>query len=274
MSSLNIDTATAHTAKAIAVFDIDGVIRDVSGSYRRAVADTVEHFTAAAYRPTAEDIDQLKSEGCWNNDWQASQELIYRYFETQGQTRSQLALSYDELVDFFQRRYRGADLENPDQWDGYISQEAILAEQVYFAQLSHDQVAWGFFSGATQGSASYILERRIGLRQPVLVAMEDAPGKPDPTGLLKTVTLIEQQGILPGLPVVYAGDTVADMQTVQAAQAQKGDRRWLAVGILPPHVQHAADYAATYRQKLQAAGAAIVLENITQLTARLIHQLI
>ncbi len=60
--------------KAIAVFDIDGVVRDVSGSYRRAIADTVEHFTAEAYRPTQADIDLLKSEGIWNNDWEASQE--------------------------------------------------------------------------------------------------------------------------------------------------------------------------------------------------------
>jgi HAD superfamily phosphatase len=61
------------------VFDIDGVIRDVAGSYRRALADTVEHFTAGNYRPTPEDIDLLKSEGIWNNDWEASQELIQRY---------------------------------------------------------------------------------------------------------------------------------------------------------------------------------------------------
>jgi HAD superfamily phosphatase len=34
---------------SIFVFDIDGVIRDVSGSYRRALADTVEYFTNADY---------------------------------------------------------------------------------------------------------------------------------------------------------------------------------------------------------------------------------
>jgi len=33
------------------------------GLYRRALADTVEHFTAGVYRPTQTDIDQLKSEG-------------------------------------------------------------------------------------------------------------------------------------------------------------------------------------------------------------------
>ncbi|MBC7824487.1 MAG: TIGR01548 family HAD-type hydrolase, partial [Candidatus Parcubacteria bacterium] len=64
---------------AIVVFDIDGVVRDVSGSYRRALADTVEQFTQNAYRPTSQEIDLLKSEGTWNNDWEASQELVYRY---------------------------------------------------------------------------------------------------------------------------------------------------------------------------------------------------
>lgn len=49
------------TNLATIVFDIDGVIRDVSQSYRRALADTVEHFTNQAYRPTMTDIDQIKS---------------------------------------------------------------------------------------------------------------------------------------------------------------------------------------------------------------------
>ena len=77
-------TQLANSPVAIAVFDIDGVVRDVSGSYRRAIADTVEQFTAGAYRPTPDDIDLLKSEGIWNNDWEGSQELVYRYFERQG----------------------------------------------------------------------------------------------------------------------------------------------------------------------------------------------
>lgn len=48
------------------------------------LADTVEQFTQGAYRPSPEDIDQLKAEGIWNNDWEGSMELIYRYFESQG----------------------------------------------------------------------------------------------------------------------------------------------------------------------------------------------
>lgn len=85
---------------AIVIFDIDGVIRDVTNSYRRALADTVEHFTNNHYRPSMEDIDSLKAEGIWNNDWLGSQELIYRYFEQMGKSRDEINLNYEEIVDF------------------------------------------------------------------------------------------------------------------------------------------------------------------------------
>lgn len=261
-----------NQVKAIAIFDIDGVIRDVGGSYRRALADTVEHFTQGRYRPTPADIDTLKAEGCWNNDWEASQEFIYRYFEGQGQARTAIALDFDTLVDFFQRRYRGPVLEDPTQWTGYITQEPLLVTAEYFAALSQGEVAWGFFSGATRGSAAFVLEHRLGLQQPPLVAMHDAPGKPDPTGFFQVAEqLVDNVG---DLPVLYAGDTVADMQTVQQAQAQRPQGRWLGVGILPPHVVAAgATYAAEYGDRLKAAGAAVVLPRLTDLTVEQIGQL-
>jgi HAD superfamily phosphatase len=259
--------------RAIAVFDIDGVIRDVGGSYRRALADTVEHFTQGAYRPTPQDIDALKAEGVWNNDWEGSQELIYRHFETQGQARTDLTLDFDTLVDFFQRRYRGPVLADPNQWTGYISQEPLLVAGDYFQTLQTAQVAWGFFSGATRGSAQYVLERRVGLIKPILVAMEDAPGKPDPTGLFQVAeTLASREK---SLPVLYAGDTVADMQTVVKARQQRPDTPWLAVGILPPHVTASdAAYRDRYGQALTAAGADIVLPRLRDLTPERIHTLI
>lgn len=261
--------------RAIAVFDIDGVLRDVGNSYRRALADTVEEFTEGQYRPTSEDIDELKGEGQWNNDWEGSQELVYRYFESQGKDRDALTLDYDQIVEFFQRRYRGPDLEDPDQWTGYITQEPLLVDAAYFDKLTRDRIPWGFFSGATQGSARFVLERRLGLSNPVLVAMEDAPGKPDPAGLLTVVErLTEQYGLPADLPVIYAGDTVADMQTVVQAQANYVQRRWLGVGILPPHVVvGTVAYRDAYRDALKKAGANDVVSGITELTADVIYAL-
>ncbi len=263
------------TVQAIAVFDIDGVIRDVGGSYRRALADTVEHFTQGAYRPTPQDIDVLKAEGIWNNDWEGSQELVYRYFETQGQGRFQVDLDYNTLVDFFQRRYRGPNLDDPSQWTGYISQEPVLVTPDYFEGLTQHHIAWGFFSGATRGSATYILEQRLGLHQLELVAMEDGPGKPDPTGLFTVVAALGATTVNKPVPILYVGDTVADMQTIQKARQQRPEQQWLGVGILPPHVSASdASYIADYTRSLMDAGAHMVLPALITLTPDCIQQLI
>jgi HAD superfamily phosphatase len=52
---------SASPPRAVVLFDIDGVIRDVSASYRRAIVETVHHFHGQRPEPAA--IDGLKSEG-------------------------------------------------------------------------------------------------------------------------------------------------------------------------------------------------------------------
>jgi len=255
---------------AIVVFDIDGVVRDVSGSYRRALADTVEQFTQNAYRPTSQEIDLLKSEGTWNNDWEASQELVYRYFETQRSLRSSIDLNYSELVAFFQSKYRGTD---SDHWTGYICDEPLLLESAYLDSLTRSGIRWGFFSGATRASANYVLEKRLGLQSPVLIAMEDAPGKPDPAGLFESVQQLENQPDLRN-PVLYVGDTVADMYTVDRARTMQPDRVWIAIGVLPPHVQQTSEQIRSYTALLIQSGAATVLNNVQELTPEKVFELV
>lgn len=260
------------TPPAIVVFDIDGVVRDVAGSYRRALADTVEHFTDGAYRPDQAHIDALKSEGVWNNDWEASRELVYRYFESQGQLRAQLDLDYNTLVAFFQSKYRGTD---PENWTGYICREPLLLEPSYLESLTQSGIPWGFFSGATRGSAEYVLCKRLGLKSPVLIAMEDAPGKPDPTGLLATVDLLEKQYSLDAkTAVIYVGDTVGDMYTVEKARSLEPNRPWIGVGVLPPHVLETPETRDNYAANLQEVGAAAIFSNVQNLTPQEIWELV
>jgi HAD superfamily phosphatase len=250
----------------IVLFDIDGVIRDVGGSYRRALADTVEQFTQGRSRPTDIAIDELKGEGCWNNDWEASQELIYRYFEAQGQSRAVTALDYAQVVEFFQTKYRGA-VTQPDgsvKWTGYIGQEPLLVEKAYFDRLTAAKIDWGFVSGATRASADFVLRSRLGLMDPLLIAMEDAPGKPDPTGMFLALAQMDLAASV--LPVFYVGDTVADMYTINKASELRPDREWIAVGVLPPHVQDGGDRQVEYTKTLDQAGAHMVLSNVQDLT--------
>lgn len=252
---------------AIIIFDIDGVIRDVSGSYRRAIADTVEQFTQGIYRPTLTDIDKLKSEGVWNNDWEASQELIWRFFESQGKSRQELNLDIEAVITFFQSRYCGPD---PYSWTGYITTEPLLVQQEYFSQLKTKGIPWGFFSGAPRLEAEYVL-KRLEIEKSVLTAMEDAPGKPDPTGLFTTLTKIISDS---HAPVIYVGDTVADMYTVINARKQQQDRDFIGVGVLPPHVQANAEMQAIYTKKLREVGANIVLSNLQELSWEKITELV
>ncbi len=53
---------------------MDGVLVDVTESYRATIQATVKHFTG--YEPTDAEIQDWKNRGGWNDDWQLSHRLI------------------------------------------------------------------------------------------------------------------------------------------------------------------------------------------------------
>ncbi len=55
------------------VFDMDGVLVDVTESYRETIVLVVEHFTGK--KITRELIQDYKNQGGWNNDWALSQKI-------------------------------------------------------------------------------------------------------------------------------------------------------------------------------------------------------
>src|SRR6478672_9432299 len=60
--------------KPLLVFDMDGVLVDVTESYRETIAQTVAHFTSA---PVSNDqIQSLKNQGGFNDDWKLSHHMI------------------------------------------------------------------------------------------------------------------------------------------------------------------------------------------------------
>ena len=123
------------------LFDIDGVLRDVANSYRLAIQETVNHF--CDWRPTIQDIDELKSEGGWNNDWKASQEMIRRY-----QSKNNLTYQtpeFEEIIQVFSDFYFGGDPNGDSrQWEGFIKNEPLLVERGFFEKLTSKGFEWGF----------------------------------------------------------------------------------------------------------------------------------
>jgi HAD superfamily phosphatase len=237
------------------------VVRDVAGSYRRALSETVHHY--GGWRPEPASIDALKGEGRWNNDWEASLELLRRG------GHSPLP-DFDALVAVFSGFYFGGDPEgDPAHWQGFIGSEPLLVERSFFAALSEAAIAWGFVSGAEPPSARYVLQQRLGLGDPPLIAMGDAPDKPDPTGLLRLAGALAGGPLGPDAPpIAYLGDTVADVLTVQRARQAEPQQRWHSLAVAPPHL-HGDDHHAArsaYEQGLLAAGADRVISHTASLT--------
>lgn len=252
----------APPPQAVVLFDIDGVIRDVGGSYRRAIVETVHHFRGLRPEPAA--IDALKSEGRWNNDWEASMELLRRAGHNP-------LPPFDALVAVFGSFYFGGDPEgDPGLWRGFIGDEPLLVEPPFFAALRTADLAFGFVSGAEPPSCRYVLETRLGLADPPLIAMGDAPDKPDPTGLLRLATRLAGGGLGAGAPpVIYLGDTVADVITVQRARAECPEQRFLSLAVAPPHLHGQPEARAAYEAKLVEAGTDAVIPSTAGLLQHL-----
>ena len=217
---------------------MDGVLVDVRGSYRRAVAETVGRFTGT--EPSPEAIQAKKDAGGFNNDWVLSHTLIQ---EGGG------AAAFDEVKAAFRALYQG------DDYDGLIASEPPAIETATLAVLA-DRYALALVTGRPEEDAEWTL-RRFGWDAlvPVVVGMGQQAGreKPDPYGL---VLALDALGVGPA-DAVYAGDTVDDQKAAVAAGCR-------AIGVVPPGLDVEA-----HGRTLMAAGAEVVLSTPNDLPALL-----
>ena len=247
------------------LFDIDGVIRDVGNSYRLAVQKTVAHF--CEWEPTQIDMDNLKNEGIWNNDWDLSLELIKRYIN-----KNDLNItlpSREEIIDLFEKLYFGCKSNKTnDKWTGFIKNEKLLVDKKFFETLSNNAIKWGFVSGAEPESANFVLKHRLRLHNPPLIAMNDAPDKPNPEGFLYLASKIADNKFgINAPPIAYVGDTIADVKTILNARQQITNQKFISIAIAPPHLHSKSvlKRRIEYETNLLNAGADFVLNQITDL---------
>jgi len=224
----------AVLAEPVLVFDIDGVLVDVRQSYREAIRKTVEKLCGGKVKPA--DIQALKNEGGYNNDWDASRELARRKGLRPKVPRAR-------VVKVFQEKYLG------DDFDGLCLRERWLLDKKLLARLAK-KYRLGILTGRPREEAEFVLQR-FGVRGlfAEVVCMEDVPtgkGKPNPWGLQE---VMRRLGASQG---VYFGDTGDDQLAAQAAGLR-------ANGVLPPQ-----DKSAGLRRLLKAKGAKKVFGGINE----------
>src|ERR1051326_5761177 len=102
--------------RQVLVFDMDGVLVDVSESYRETIVRTVEHFTGK--RITRELIQEYKNGGGWNNDWSLSQRIC---------ADLGVEVEYQSVVDYFNDLFLNQGMIHRERWlpnNGFF--EALL----------------------------------------------------------------------------------------------------------------------------------------------------
>ncbi len=177
------------------VFDMDGVLVDVTESYRETIAQTVKHFTGVDL--TREQIQDYKNQGGWNDDWELTHHLI---------TVAGQEIPFETARDYFQSIFLG------NGEGGLILREAWVARPGMLEELNR-QFAFAVFTGRPRVEAELTLNRFAGgvVFHPVIGMHDVENRKPHPEGLLRILQAN------PGRKVYYIGDTVDDARCARAA---------------------------------------------------------
>lgn len=222
------------------LFDMDGVLVDVSRSYRRAIEETVEHFTGRKIGSNT--IQRYKNYGGFNDDWKLTHAII---------TDTAMEIPISRVIEEFQRRYRG------DNWDGFIAEEPPLVEEKTLQELCAGGRVMGIVTGRPEEEAQWTLEH-LGWKKyfPLLVGKEKQGDrtKPNPFPLNHSLSMLAAAGrsIAPG-NTAYIGDSVDDMEAARAADM------W-AVGVVPPYVD-----GDKHEPLLKERGAHVVIHDPNEL---------
>ena len=222
--------------KSIIVFDMDGVLTEVSESYREAIVQTVAHFTGQQI--TRDLIQEYKNQGGWNNDWALSQKIA---------ADLGVNVEYGDVVSAFNERFLGQN------GDGLIRRERWFPRAGLLEQLigKHELA---IFTGRLRYEADISLKRFASdLRfDPIICSDDVVNGKPAPDGLYSI------QRMKPGRKLIYVGDTVDDARSASAAGVP-------FIGIAAESHSRRADLVKLF----EAERAIAIIENINQIEGAL-----
>jgi HAD superfamily hydrolase (TIGR01548 family) len=224
----------AQNAPGVIVFDMDGVLVEVTDSYRETIRETVRHFTGELV--SHDEIQDFKNAGGWNNDWLLSQRMI----SDRGKT-----VDYAEVVEYFNQIFLG------ENGDGLIRYEKWMPRTGLLDRLS-ERAALAIFTGRAKYELDVTLGRYAnGIRfHPVITDESVANPKPAPDGL----ELIQRE--FPHQSIWYLGDTVDDARSAQAAGVP-------FIGVSTPRNPRHIEIADI----LRGFGAWIVIQDVNELEA-------
>ena len=227
------------SAPPIIIFDVDGVLVDVRGSFHRTLIQTLQHFTRK--RVTSAEIHAWKNRGGFNDDWK----LSHAWIQSLG-----FRNSYDGIKKKFQEIYWG------DGNSGNVRHERWLLPKSTLKRLGKNSEL-AIFTGRIRHELHHTLDRnnlRPYFKKIVTVENVKLP-KPDPEGLLQILNGRDPQS------AIYLGDNIDDAVAAKAAKVP-------FLGVLPYRSEARRHRAAS----LNNLGAKTILGSVLQLESWMKHQ--
>jgi HAD superfamily hydrolase (TIGR01548 family) len=170
---------------------MDGVLAEVSASYRAAIISTCDHF---GVKVTPEDIVECKRQGGMNNDWVVCQFLL---------AKSAVTKDLDTISKVFDDLYDG----------GLYKTETLMVPRETIQRLAEKRPLAVVTGRPRAQAVRFLQDFDIAQFFSAVVCMEDAPSKPDPKPVLLAMARLGQ-GIERG---VMIGDTPDDIKAAVAA---------------------------------------------------------
>lgn len=220
-------------APKLVIFDVDGVLVDVHGSYHRSILDTVKHFTGRRF--TYADIQQWKSKSGYNDDWRLSTDWINSLGKR---------VEYARVKRAFQKIYWGTNGTRGNVWrEKWLVSPRLLQRWSGRAELA-------LFTGRTRRELRHTLDHftvKTFFRR--VVTMDDVENlKPHPEGLLRLVDGKDPNEAL------YLGDNLDDALASERARVP-------FLGVLP----HGSEAHRVRAAQLRNHGARMILHSTSEL---------
>jgi len=221
-----------RTQPRILIFDVDGVLVDVRGTYWRSALETVHYLTGK--RVTYAELHKWKSKPGFNDDWS----MVSAWVTSLGRP-----ISYDEARAAFEKFYWGSDGK-----PGNVRNEKMLITPRQIEKWAA-RFELNLFTGRTRQEFSFSFDRWPATKYfRTVITMDDAKKKPHPEGLHRIL-----DGRDPA-SAVYLGDNIDD-----ALAARDAGLPFLA--IIAPGEHRYRERAARFRK----LGALALLHRATEL---------
>jgi HAD superfamily phosphatase len=221
-----------QTQPKVLIFDVDGVLVDVRGTYWRSALETVRYITGK--RVTYAHLHQWKSKPGFNDDWA----MVSAWVSSLGHPTT-----YDEARKAFERFYWGTDGK-----PGNVRNEKLVVTPRQIERWAQ-RFELNLFTGRTRQEFSFTFQHWPAAKYfRTVITMDDAKRKPHPEGLHKIL------GERDPASALYLGDNIDD-----ALAARDAGVPFLA--IIAPGEHRYRQRAARFRE----LGARALLPRATEL---------